>query len=183
MGSSQTRAQTCVPCVGRWILNHCATREVPLYPLDRNNTIFFLRALWGLNIYIQYLEQSRYPVDTQWIIVFYFRFGLGKSNQKENMGFKVKINCVQVPTLYDPWQITRSRWVSPLAFFFFLAALCGLEDLRSLTRDWTWVTAPKARNPNTRPPGNSLPPAFKNSVNHNITPARNYLLSLNKSWS
>ena len=28
VGSSQTRARTCVPCIGRWILNHCATREV-----------------------------------------------------------------------------------------------------------------------------------------------------------
>ena len=27
VGSSQTRAQTCVPCIGRRILNHCATRE------------------------------------------------------------------------------------------------------------------------------------------------------------
>ena len=25
--SSQTRARTRVPCIGRWILNHCATRE------------------------------------------------------------------------------------------------------------------------------------------------------------
>ena len=33
MGSSQTRDRTRVPCVGRWILNHCATREVPLYCL------------------------------------------------------------------------------------------------------------------------------------------------------
>ena len=29
MGSSRARARTCVPCIGRWILNHCATREVP----------------------------------------------------------------------------------------------------------------------------------------------------------
>ena len=29
VGSSRTRARTRVPCVGRWILNHCATREVP----------------------------------------------------------------------------------------------------------------------------------------------------------
>ena len=28
VGSSQTRARTCVPCIGRRILNHCATREV-----------------------------------------------------------------------------------------------------------------------------------------------------------
>ena len=27
--SSQTRARTRVPCIGRQILNHCATREVP----------------------------------------------------------------------------------------------------------------------------------------------------------
>ena len=30
VGSSRIRAQTCVPCIGRRILNHCATREVPL---------------------------------------------------------------------------------------------------------------------------------------------------------
>ena len=29
VGSSQIRTQTCVPCIGRRILNHCATREVP----------------------------------------------------------------------------------------------------------------------------------------------------------
>ena len=29
VGSSQTRARTCVPCIGRQILNHCATRETP----------------------------------------------------------------------------------------------------------------------------------------------------------
>ena len=29
MGSSQTRARTRVPCIGRQILNHCATREAP----------------------------------------------------------------------------------------------------------------------------------------------------------
>ena len=27
MGSSQTRDQTCVPCVGRWVFDHWATRE------------------------------------------------------------------------------------------------------------------------------------------------------------
>ena len=29
VGSSRTRAQTGVPCIGRWILNHWATREAP----------------------------------------------------------------------------------------------------------------------------------------------------------
>ena len=29
MGSSRTRDRTHVPCIGRWILNHCTAREVP----------------------------------------------------------------------------------------------------------------------------------------------------------
>ena len=29
VGSSRTRARTRVPCIDRWILNHCTTREVP----------------------------------------------------------------------------------------------------------------------------------------------------------
>ena len=31
VGSSWTRAQNRVPCIGRWILNHCTTREVPIW--------------------------------------------------------------------------------------------------------------------------------------------------------
>ena len=31
VGSSQTRARTSVPCIGRQILNHCATREAQLH--------------------------------------------------------------------------------------------------------------------------------------------------------
>ena len=30
VGSSQTRARTRVPCIGRQTLNHCATREAPV---------------------------------------------------------------------------------------------------------------------------------------------------------
>ena len=35
VGSSQTRARTRVPCIGRRILNHCATREAPSYSILR----------------------------------------------------------------------------------------------------------------------------------------------------
>ena len=35
VGSSQTRARTCVPCISRQILNHCATREALLYISER----------------------------------------------------------------------------------------------------------------------------------------------------
>ena len=40
VGSSQTRARTRVPCIGRQILNHCATREAPhvaFYPMFCEN--------------------------------------------------------------------------------------------------------------------------------------------------
>ena len=40
VGSSQTRARTCVPYIGRWILNHCATREVIVF--------FFIRKVFLL---------------------------------------------------------------------------------------------------------------------------------------
>ena len=33
-------------------------------------------------------------------------------------------------------------------FIYLLAALCGLQDLSSLTRDCAWTMAMKARNPN-----------------------------------
>ena len=33
VGSSQTRARTCVPCIGRQIRNHCATREALIFKI------------------------------------------------------------------------------------------------------------------------------------------------------
>ena len=42
VGSSQTRARTRVPCIGRQILNHCTTREVP-----RIAFFFFLKMFSG----------------------------------------------------------------------------------------------------------------------------------------
>ena len=39
VGSTQTRARTRVPCIGRWTLNHCATREVPINFLKMYNSL------------------------------------------------------------------------------------------------------------------------------------------------
>ena len=38
VGSSRTRDWTHVPCISRWILNHCATREDPYYPFEMKLT-------------------------------------------------------------------------------------------------------------------------------------------------
>ena len=63
VGSSQARAWTCVSCIGRRILNHCATREVPKFliiililglgaSLDpephRHSTMKYLKFLWQM---------------------------------------------------------------------------------------------------------------------------------------
>ena len=39
VGSSRTRDGTCVPCIGRRILNHCATREVPTQELLKHTDV------------------------------------------------------------------------------------------------------------------------------------------------
>ena len=52
VGSSQTRARTHVPCIGRQILNHCATREaleVFLYNLGTSP----LSGIWMVNMFSQ----------------------------------------------------------------------------------------------------------------------------------
>ena len=47
VGSSQTRARTRVPCIGRQTLNHCATREA-LWDIFKwtGYLILFIRILW-----------------------------------------------------------------------------------------------------------------------------------------
>ena len=44
VGSSQTRARTCVSCISRQILNHCATREAPGYKINTPKSVAFLYA-------------------------------------------------------------------------------------------------------------------------------------------
>ena len=39
VGCSWTRARTCVPCIGRQSLNHCATREVPNLAFFKSNSL------------------------------------------------------------------------------------------------------------------------------------------------
>ena len=80
--SSRTRTRTLVCCIGRWILNHCATREVPIFffnqcqsslyylplglnfctplPLqnDKYSSIFFFYYFYDFMFYIQSFQPS-----------------------------------------------------------------------------------------------------------------------------
>ena len=48
VGSSRTRARTHVPCIGRRILTHCATREALFQFLKINLFIYLFLAVLGL---------------------------------------------------------------------------------------------------------------------------------------
>ena len=67
VGSSQTRARTRVPCIGRQILNHCATREAPVLVnfLHCNLTPFpsFHTVVFG--------SHHAQPVHKEWGVTFY----------------------------------------------------------------------------------------------------------------
>ena len=49
VGSSQTRARTRVSCIGRQILNHCATREARNLSFLKNKFIYLFLAVLGLH--------------------------------------------------------------------------------------------------------------------------------------
>ena len=58
VGSSQTRARTHVPCIGRQILNHCATREAPealLYYIFWKPLTWMIAFLFPLNFCVAFL--------------------------------------------------------------------------------------------------------------------------------
>ena len=61
MGSSWTRARTCVPCTVRQILNHCTTREVPVIIFLTFKSPFLI--FWNIPFYYYYLLLFSYFVD------------------------------------------------------------------------------------------------------------------------
>ena len=62
VGSSQTRDQTLVPCIGRQILNHWTTREFPVmfifYFSLRINQLTHINLLWFLDSDKNFVRQS-----------------------------------------------------------------------------------------------------------------------------
>ena len=71
MGSSQTRARTCVPCIGRQTLNHCATREALLL---LNSSAYFIGILCRLNesICAKYVIQCLEPKGSTHLSYYYY---------------------------------------------------------------------------------------------------------------
>ena len=65
-GSSWTRARTCVPCIGRQILNHCATREVtgPIFLSEKNSKYQYTEHC-PLPILEEFLEEHHRVVESR----------------------------------------------------------------------------------------------------------------------
>ena len=61
MGSSRTRARTHVPCIGRWIPNHCATREAPGCFFLKKYTSFFREVLGSQRNWVESTKSSHMP--------------------------------------------------------------------------------------------------------------------------
>ena len=79
VGTPRTRARTRVPCIGRWILNHCATREVlncfskwlhhsavPLAVMEDSNSSTF----WPRFFFFYYSHSSKCEVFL--LLLFFF---------------------------------------------------------------------------------------------------------------
>ena len=77
VGSSRTRAQTSVPCIGRWILNHCATGEVPCFLYTSAKTTYHYRLNAEGDVRIQ-LSIKLDIKKTSENVTFYGLFCFGK---------------------------------------------------------------------------------------------------------
>ena len=65
VGSSQTRNQTHVPCITRWILNHWTPREALFFPLGDDNALLQVPSSLGMGRGVQ-PALSTVPTATPW---------------------------------------------------------------------------------------------------------------------
>ena len=133
MGSSRTRAQTRVPCIGRQILNHCATREVPVDSLKHKNStlkeIFrpWESEFWSLTIpFISFgAVRSREELWKLFSKTYrYFRTVLMKNSGITGR----RDDCVHEPVLFLGFRVIEDG----RNLFFILEAASSFSDTRSL---------------------------------------------------
>ena len=70
VGSSQTRARTRVPCIGRQTPNHCATREAPV-PLHLYKILCAFICMKDYETIVTYLNMIESQVNLPFILVIF----------------------------------------------------------------------------------------------------------------
>ena len=78
VGSSRTRARTRVPCIGRWILNHCATREV--LDLALLESIYLLPGMKLRTLVIPLTFLFTSPLPAHFLVIYYFYITMVNNN-------------------------------------------------------------------------------------------------------
>ena len=136
MGSSWTRAQTCVPWIVRWILNHCATREAPYLFLNDAKTL-------------EYLTQFCYFYNKKLFIIFLFclhfkhifvqyRFQIWQQSFFSNLWvtfWSSSLYCLFVRTLLSDWLLFL-RTGGPQHPGHRPVPICSLLGTRPQSRRW-----------------------------------------------
>ena len=109
MGSSRTRARIQVPCIGRWILNHCFTREVPI-----NHLLILYSYMRNLLISLFDIHRKTSQVSHSLSLPFYFHFTIQSGFHSHHSNNTV---LVSVPNdLHDIrafWSIQYNLSLSP----------------------------------------------------------------------
>ena len=98
VGSRQTKDQTNVPCIGSWILIHCAIREVPFL----KNTFTKLYNNWGFPSGASGKEpacQRRRPGSDPWVRKIPWR----------RHGNPLQYSCLENPMEKRAWWATDQR--------------------------------------------------------------------------
>ena len=132
MGSSRTRDWTRVPCIGSWILNHCATRWVPR---------------------TSFLKQTKIPLSylTKLTIITYCYLIPGPYSNSKNKVLDFVQLCTVVCSSQE--QASKNRklhlanvflWSSLISkgylLFLFTPGYLSVEDLESFALSTFWLS-------------------------------------------
>ena len=92
VGSSRTRARTHVPCIGRQILNHCATREDP--------KLIFIGVQLIYNVMLASVQQSESVIRIYISILFQILFPYTSLQRIEQGSLCYSVGSYQLSILY-----------------------------------------------------------------------------------